>query len=346
MTCDLIFLAVGNADSIIVSPDGDPSVVIDLPQPRVVSDYLASRRRLKIGGIYITHSHRDHFAPLSEFVAFLDQWLDLGGYVDTAFIPIEAFEDAFTTLERLRTKRPTEYKELQHAISRLMELRVKTINLQHPNRSATPSYQLGPLAIYVLHPDQLFAAGHRTRFHNRLNERSVVLKVTYKGFSALLLADVEKDGLDDILKLYLGTPEVLKSDLVKIPHHGAWPINSSSLEALLRIVDARLAILSVGSKNAYGHVVPELFKLLNQLVDDTSLQLKNFLCTEVTRTCVFSFANIAELGKRGLAERKRCAGDITVTVHDEIAWNFDTETDHRAVISGLKYPACEHQIKS
>ncbi|RUT08303.1 hypothetical protein DSM106972_014710 [Dulcicalothrix desertica PCC 7102] len=57
---------------------------------------------------------------------------------------------------------------------------------------------------------------------------------------------------------------------------------------MLEKIDAELAVLSVGSTNTYGHVVPELFKLLLDQKDDKSKKLEKFVCTEVTRTCVYS----------------------------------------------------------
>lgn len=343
MTCEFAFLAVGNADCIVVSPDDGLSVVVDIPKPRLVSDFLVSKQRRNIGSIYVTHTHRDHFAPFSEFVAFLEQWFGLGGSVENVFIANEAYNDAFTELRKLEKTRPKKFKELHHALERLQDWRVNAINFQHPNRSSKPSYQSGSMATYVLHPEQLFAAKNLTRSKAALNERSIILKVTYSGFAALLLADLEKDGLDDILKLYSEHPEILHANLVKIPHHGAWPVNSSSLETLLRIVNPQLAVLSVGSKNSYGHVVPALFHLLNELIQDISLQLGKFLCTEVTRTCVFSSSERREAGSAGLAARMPCAGDIIVTVDDGAVWTFDTETDHATVVRGLKYAACEHR---
>jgi beta-lactamase superfamily II metal-dependent hydrolase len=343
MTCEFAFLAVGNADSIIVSPEDGPSIVVDIPKPRVVFDYLKDRENFSIGSIYITHSHRDHFAPFSSFVAFLEQWLRLPGSVNNVFIDREAYIDAFTELAKLETTRPKKYKELHHALERLLEWRVRTIKFQYPNQSLKSSYEASDLAVYVLHPELLFAAKHVSKFRRRLNERSIVLKITYRGFAALLLADIEKEGLDDILELYSTMPEVLHADLVKIPHHGAWPPNSSSLEALLKTSNAQLAILSVGSRNPYGHVVPALFLLLNTLIADPSFRLNKFLCTEVTRTCVFSSLARKGAGNTPLAERRLCAGDIIVRVDDGVAWTHQTQTDHASVVKSLRYAACEHR---
>lgn len=345
MTCEFSFLAVGNADSIIVSPVDGPSVVIDIPDPRAVFNFLTEREKFNIGSIYITHCHRDHFASFSSFVAFLGLWLGRLGSVEKVFMTMEGYQDAFTELEKLKTK-PQKYKKLHHALERLREWQLsRTINLQHPNQSLEPSYKSADLAVYVLHPHQLYAAQQSVKSKRKLNERSIVLKITYREFVAILLADVGKEGLEEILRLYSERPEVLHADLVKIPHHGAWSPHSSSLETLLRVVNAQLAILSVGSTNPFGHVIPALFQLLNQLVDDPSLRLGKFLCTEVTRTCVFSSAELGEARRRGLAETKRCAGNIVVTVDDSGASTIGTETNHAAVISELKYAACARRGK-
>jgi hypothetical protein len=341
MSCEFAFLAVGNADSIVVSPQNGPSILVDVPKPRAVTDFLRTRVRLHIACIYITHAHNDHFAPMSRFVAFLEQWFALGGLVDNIFIATEIFDAAFEELDRLKKRVGSkEFKELHHAMERLIAWRERTTHFEPPVKNSTPSYQSGDLAIYVLHPEQLFAARHRVTSKRALNERSVVLKVIYKRFVALLLADLDKDGLDDCVDLC--SSEDLKADLVKIPHHGAWPINSSTLESLLRMADAKIAVLCVGSKNSYGHVVPALFRLLNALVADMSLRLQKFLCTEVTRTCTLSSAERISAGKRGLLERMPCAGNIIVNVDD--TFTLDTQTDHPSVVSGLKFSACEHRM--
>ena len=64
--------------------------------------------------------------------------------------------------------------------------------------------------------------------------------------------------------------------VLKIPHHGAWPKNASELVALLEHADPEMAVLSVGSRNTYGHVRPELFRALLGLQDRHDRRLRTF----------------------------------------------------------------------
>ncbi|MFN6160083.1 MAG: hypothetical protein ACK46N_16565, partial [Dolichospermum sp.] len=90
-----------------------------------------------------------------------------------------------------------------------------------------------------------------------------------------------------------------------------------------------------------GHVVPELFNLLITLQNDDSKQLKQFVCTEVTRTCVHSASDISNMKKSGLAKQQLCAGEITILAETSGNWDLRTQTNHKDVISTLPYPACQ-----
>jgi hypothetical protein len=136
-------------------------------------------------------------------------------------------------------------------------------------------------------------------------------------------------------------PDELNANIVKIPHHGAWPKNGDDLKQLLETIDAEIAVLSVGSTNNYGHVVPELFSLLLSLKNDTSKRLKNFACTEVTRTCVHSASERSSMGKSGLAKQQLCAGEITICAETSGQWELKTQTVHEDIISSLTHPACK-----
>jgi hypothetical protein len=84
-----------------------------------------------------------------------------------------------------------------------------------------------------------------------------------------------------------------------------------------------------------------LFNLLINLQNDNSKQLKQFVCTEVTRTCVHSASDISKMSKSGLAKQQLCAGEITILAETSGNWVLKTQTNHKDVISTLPYPACQ-----
>ena len=79
-----------------------------------------------------------------------------------------------------------------------------------------------------------------------LNNSSIVFKLDYASTSYLFMGDLE-----DEEKLASSVPaEILKSDVLKVGHHGS--TNANSL-AFLRAVSPGYAIISVGADNDYGH---------------------------------------------------------------------------------------------
>jgi len=334
MTCELAFLPVGNADTIVIRPDDGSVVIVDLPKIPILLKWLQSKKETNISRIYITHEHRDHFPSLENLVTFLDNWLKRGK-VSTLCLPYEVYKEARKKLLSSRTGN----ERLEDALLRLRQWEQKNIiKFIEATRGSNP-YSQGVLKINILHPGLLYAQDHLATFKGRDNEISVVLRVSYGDFAALLLADIEGAGLKECIDICQS--HELSANIVKIPHHGAYPKNGDDLKHLLESIDAELAVLSVGSNNTYGHVVPELFSLLLNQKDDESKKLENFICTEVTRTCVHSTSDRTAMGKSGLTKPQRCAGEIIIYAETSGKWNVKTETDHESVISTLKYPACK-----
>jgi beta-lactamase superfamily II metal-dependent hydrolase len=332
MTCEIAFLPVGNADSIVIRPAGGSAVVIDLHKIPTLLKWFQNKKETNISRIYITHEHRDHFPSLEDLVTFLENWLKRGTVTEIC-LPYEVFKNA---IKRVNSNR-AENKRLEDALLRLKKLR-KNITFLESTRRSNP-YTQGDLEIHVLHPELCYAQEHLESISGRHNEISIVLRVTYGKFAALLLADIEGVGLRECVEIC--QPHELNANLVKVPHHGAWPKNGDDLRQLLEAIDAEIAVLSVGSTNKYGHVVPELFALLLSLKNDTSKRLKNFVCTEVTRTCVNSASERAEMGKSGLDRQQLCAGEITILAETSGNWNLKTQTNHADEVSHFKCAACD-----
>jgi competence protein ComEC len=99
--------------------------------------------------------------------------------------------------------------------------------------------RLGRLILRVLWPDDPGAPGEDP------NQHAVVLLASYGGFDALLTADAESD-----VTLPLRPPTV---ELLKVAHHGS---EDGGLDSLLDLVRPRVAVISVGRGNDYGHPAP------------------------------------------------------------------------------------------
>jgi competence protein ComEC len=78
------------------------------------------------------------------------------------------------------------------------------------------------------------------------NNDSIMLLIRYGDKSLLLTGDIEKQGEAAVLREGLG----LRSDLVKVAHHGS---RTSSIEAFVAATHPSLAIISVGRTSMFGH---------------------------------------------------------------------------------------------
>jgi competence protein ComEC len=102
---------------------------------------------------------------------------------------------------------------------------------------------------------------------SRPNNASIVLRLVTHGVVVLLTGDVEPPAQSEILA---ADPTALRADVVKVPHHGS----GNQDPDFLRATGARLAIVSVGAGNPYGHPAPRTLQLLAGLgmhVDRTDL---------------------------------------------------------------------------
>jgi competence protein ComEC len=82
-----------------------------------------------------------------------------------------------------------------------------------------------------------------------LNNNSVVLRLTYGDVSFLLTGDIAA-AAEEALATSTGT---LQTTVLKVPHHGS---DGSSTAALLDAVQPRVAVISAGAGNPYGHPSP------------------------------------------------------------------------------------------
>lgn len=87
-----------------------------------------------------------------------------------------------------------------------------------------------------------------------VNNTSLVIKATTSAGTVLLTGDIELDSQSALLSAGVD----LRADVLKIPHHGARNTDSRFLAA----VRPRVALVSVGAGNRYGHPNPGLLNSL------------------------------------------------------------------------------------
>ena len=107
-------------------------------------------------------------------------------------------------------------------------------------------FQLGALRLRVLWPDGPGLPGEDP------HEHGVVLLASYGQFDALLTGDSESP-----VTLPLHPPDV---ELLKVAHHGS---SDDGLDDLLELLQPKIALISVGEGNDYGHPAPSTLSTLS-----------------------------------------------------------------------------------
>jgi competence protein ComEC len=111
---------------------------------------------------------------------------------------------------------------------------------------AGQSFGVGGLAVTVLWPTAGVTMSE--------NDASLVLRVTTHDLRLLLTGDVEPDAQDALLRL---RPD-LAADVLKMPHHGS----GRQSDRFFAAVGARVATISAGQDNDYGHPAAAALRLL------------------------------------------------------------------------------------
>ena len=113
----------------------------------------------------------------------------------------------------------------------------------------------GPVRIEVLHPQQEMISGTLSDDNNN----SVVLKITYGRVSFLFCGDIEEAACIQLL----GLGEKLRSDILKVSHHGAKIGLAGKL--FIEQVRPKIAVISEGKNNRFGLPHKSTVKLLQEL---------------------------------------------------------------------------------
>jgi competence protein ComEC len=112
---------------------------------------------------------------------------------------------------------------------------------------------VGPIRWQVLAPVRL----EYPQSESPPNDASVVMLVTVRGVRLLLMGDEERPSQADLRR----TTTSLHADVLKVAHHGS----SKQDDDLIAGLGARLAVISVGVDNDYGHPAPSTLRVLRGL---------------------------------------------------------------------------------
>ena len=225
----LTVLDIGQGDAILVeAPDGGTMLIDGGPDPELTLRRIGTNlpffaRRIDL--LVLSHPHQDHVAGL---VDVLDRFRV--GAVLHAGIPFgnAAFGRLLTDAANARV-----------AVALLRTGQVLDLGAGTTAR--------------VLYPAQADAEAPLPE--GDINNGSVVLRLEFGGFSALLTGDAEAP-----IESALASRGLLEAvDVLKVGHHGS---NSSTTAGLVDAIHPSVAIISSGAGNEYGHPAPETLATL------------------------------------------------------------------------------------
>ncbi|MBQ2916991.1 MAG: DNA internalization-related competence protein ComEC/Rec2 [Clostridia bacterium] len=210
----IYFIDVGQGDSCLIITPNNKKILIDggEGEPEVLLSYLLDRRIKAIDYIMISHFDSDHCNGLIDIIENLQ--------VKNILISKQAY---FCD----------EYKNIANIIN---SKKIKVIFVKQGDSSNVDKN----IKLDIFYPTEKLE-------YEDLNNNSIVAKLTYNSFSVLFTGDIEKSE-ENILDRYKGNE--LKSDVIKIAHHGS---KTSSSKEFLKSVKPKIALIGVGENNTFGH---------------------------------------------------------------------------------------------
>jgi len=134
----------------------------------------------------------------------------------------------------------------QTAAYKLLQSKLRQKNITTEYYFSGEKIIFGKTEFSFLWPDKSFNGG-------TVNDNSVVGRLTFGNFSALLTGDVGANILD--------TQKIGKVNVLKVPHHGS---KTGMSDIFLNETMPNLAIISVGKHNNYGHPASLSLELLKK----------------------------------------------------------------------------------
>jgi competence protein ComEC len=222
----MVMCDVGQGDAMVLAAGEGTGVVVDTgPDPALVDHCLRSLGITRVPLVVLTHFHADHVAGLAGV---------LRGRAVGA-IETTALEEPAEQAESVRRQAAARRIPMRHAAAG-QQRRAGPLSWQVVWPPPPPSPSAGPgAATSAVEP----------------NDASVTLLVRTAGLRLLLLGDLEPPAQQELANSPVAAA-LAGVDVLKVAHHGS----AHQDPGLMRRVAPRLALISCGADNTYGHPAP------------------------------------------------------------------------------------------
>lgn len=217
------FIDVGQGDSTLIIFPNKESALIDAGTRAGRKDLVKHLKGLKVNKIdYLigTHPHEDHIGGLPEVIRNFE--------IGKVYLPNKTNNTAI-------------FEEL------LNEIKNHDLKISE-GKTGVNIIDSKDLKFNIIGP---------SKEYSDINNNSIVTKITYKDFSAIITGDAEKQAELDMIE----EGHNLKANILRLGHHGS---NTSSTEEFLNQVNPEYGIISLGRDNNYGHPHREVLELLEE----------------------------------------------------------------------------------
>ena len=248
----LAALKVGQGDALLLH-DEQVSILVDTGnQDSMLKQELAKKGVYRLNAVFITHPDNDHCASLASLASVVE--------IEKIYVPASLLE---CSCEKCTTLMQT----------------IKKTKVSYEGVEVENSFATKHFSIEVLWPQKYTDEGG--------NEDSLCLRVQVDAdsnntndYTALLVGDAEQETLQKLIN----NNKLDEVDIYKVGHHGS---KISCNSEIMSILNPKIALLSVGVNNRYGHPNSEILELLEQ--QNTEISRTD---TQGTITCYFEMKGI------------------------------------------------------
>lgn len=232
----LIFCDVGQGDAIFIRTPNGKNILIDAGPGDKVLSCLSNHTPFwerKISLAILTHPHNDHFA----------------GFIEI----LKRYEISVFGMEKLENKTQG-YRKL------IQDINNNKIKINYLFAGDSFKTEDG-FRIRIMAPDEVFLM--KTSPNNIIGESkefsSLITLISYGDFQTILTGDSQVGELKEAIEKQGSTSSI---DLLQVPHHGS---KTGVDREVLQDIRPKIAVISVGKDNRYGHPTSYVLNLLKDL---------------------------------------------------------------------------------